>query len=141
MTGSTSRLGGISGSAGKGIYDLSMAGFEDVGAALAALRNRAGLSQEELANRMGLKGGNSVSAIESGNPRVSSIHRYLVALQCSPMDLAMALEQLSYSEEDELGQPEVREGAPVDPLDQLALDFNKTMQSLVEEVKRRSPKG
>lgn len=121
-----------------------MAGFEDVGAALALLRNRAGLSQEDLASRMGLKGGNSVSAIENGNPRISSIHRYLVALQCSPLDLSQALEQMSYSEDEPFGQPEVREAAPtmqVDPLDQLALDFNKTMQSLVEEVKRRSPKG
>lgn len=136
-----SRLGGIPGSAAKKLYDPPMAGFEDIGAALTVLRNRAGLSQEDLASRMGLKGGNSVSAIENGNPRVSSIHRYLMALQCSPMDLALELEQMSYTEEPPLGQPEVREAPAVDVLDQLAIDFNKTMQSLVEEVKRRSPKN
>lgn len=122
---------------GKGLYDLAMAGFEEVGAALAMLRNRSGLSQEELAAKMKLKRGNSVSAIETGNPRVSSIHRYLVALGRSPTELAAALAELSY--DGHVEAEEVREVAPTDPIDQFALDFIATLLALVEEVKKRSP--
>lgn len=36
---------------------------------------------------------------------------------------------------------EVREPSATDPLDELYDQFNANMRALVEEVKRRSPKG
>lgn len=116
-----------------------MASFEHVGAALAQLRKRAGISQEQLAEKLGLRGSTSVSSIETGNPRADTIARYLGAIGYGPRDLADALDALTY---DSRPTPsEVRESAPPpDPLDEKVKALIDSLQEMVAEVKSRDRK-
>lgn len=70
-----------------------MAEFAKVGLALAALRKAAGLRQRDVAERLGVRA-STVGRFEgpNGNPRATSIDRYLEAIGCTPMDLARALQ-------------------------------------------------
>lgn len=70
-----------------------MAEFAKVGLALAALRKAAGLRQQDVAERLGVRA-STVGRFEGpdGNPRATSIDRYLEAIGCTPVDLARALE-------------------------------------------------
>lgn len=72
-----------------------MPNAQSIGPALAALRERGDLTQVELGERLGITAA-SVSRLESpsGNPRASSIVRYLDALGVGFDELAAMLREL-----------------------------------------------
>jgi transcriptional regulator with XRE-family HTH domain len=70
-----------------------------IGEALAELRRDAGLSQADIARKRELADKSSVSSIETGNPRASSIVEYLDAVGRTVWDLAEKLEGKSDSHE------------------------------------------
>lgn len=72
-----------------------MTGLPPLGPALALLRQRRNLTQEAMAQRLGLAK-NSVWRLESpkSNPRQDTLDRYLRALSCGVDDLYWALEEL-----------------------------------------------
>jgi transcriptional regulator with XRE-family HTH domain len=116
-------------------YHEAVASFDHVGAALARLRKRAGINQEDLAARLGLSGSTSVSSIETGNPRANTIGRYLDAIGCTPQDLANALGELTYGAT--LGAAsEVRE-APPDPLDEKVSQLKQALDDVVLAIKEK----
>lgn len=67
----------------------------DVGQALALLRAERGLSQKELAAKLGLARETSVSSIETGNPTSRVVSGYLRALGLDYHALARALDVIA----------------------------------------------
>lgn len=108
---------------------------ETIGRALALMRETSGLTQEQLGERMGITGA-SVSRLESrtGNPRASSIARYLDALGLGFSDLAVAMRQL----DGEMPPPvEVREPEEQYPeLDELAARGAEVFRDLADALRR-----
>lgn len=74
-----------------------------VGPALRMLRERIGLVQQDLADRLGVNKG-SVSRIEqsSANPTIDTVGRYLVAAEATSEDLVEALKKLRSEPADPL---------------------------------------
>lgn len=99
------------------------------------------MTKAELARALGIEQ-SGVSALEAEGswPTTKNLDRVLNVLGATAHDLAGALDEVNGRYRQEPGH-EVREGAPPDPLDRLAEDFNAQLRALVEEVKRRSPKG
>lgn len=73
-------------------------------------------------------------------PNTRRVDEALTALGADAHDFARALDQVNRRAEPEMAL-EVREPSATDPLDELYDQFNANMRALVEEVKRRSPKG
>lgn len=133
------KIGGFEGFAGFRPYASLVVTFEDVGAALAKLRKKRGISQEELAARLNLSGSTSVSSIETGNPRADTIARYLRAIDCTPHDLADALAALSYSASGPATGAEVREVAE-DELDSKVEQFKQALDDVVLAIREKHAK-
>lgn len=110
------------------------------GPAIAWLRERAGLSKAELARALDIEQ-SGISVLESANswPTTKNLDRVLAVLGATAHDLAKALDHVN-SRSLPSGGYELREAAH-DPIDQLADRFHADLRALVEEVKRRSPKG
>lgn len=99
------------------------------------------MSKADLARALDIEqSGVSSLEAEASWPTTKNLDRVLTALGASAHDLAFALDEVN-GRARPVPEYELREGPPADPLDRLADVFNTQLRALVDEVKRRSPKG
>lgn len=123
------------------VYVAEVHPFRGCGPALNRLCRERGINQAELARKLDISpsGITALFAPDSW-PNTRRVDEVLSAIGADAHDLARALDQVNRRAQPEMAM-ELREGPPADPLDRLAEDFNAQLRALVEEVKRRSPKG
>lgn len=111
------------------------------GPALDRLCRERGFTKAELARRMSISPSGVTDLLAPDAwPNTRRIDQALAALDATVHDFARALDQVNRRVEPEMAS-EVREGPAVDPLDQHLSAVNNQLRALVEEVKRRSPRG
>lgn len=122
-------------------YGSEVHPFLGCGPALNRLCRERGINQAELARKLGISpsGVTALFAPDSW-PNTRRVDEVLAAIGANAHDLARALDQVNRRAEPEMAM-DLREGPPADPLDTIADSFNAQLRALVEEVKRRSPKG
>jgi transcriptional regulator with XRE-family HTH domain len=108
---------------------------EAIGQALSLLRAEKGISQKELASRMGLARDTSVSSIETGNPTARVVASYLRALGADYHALARAIDVVT-------ARGEVHEGPSVyaphaDPLDEKVSQLKQALDEVVLAIKEK----
>lgn len=123
------------------VYVAEVHPFHGCGPALNRLCRERGINQAELARKLNISP-SGVTALFAPDawPNTRRIDQVLAAIGANAHDLARALDQVNRRGEPEMAM-EIREGPPADPLDRMADAFNAQLRALVEEVKRRSPKG
>lgn len=111
---------------------------EDVGQALALLRAEKGLSQREMAARMGLARDTSISSIETGNPTSRVVSSYLSALGLDYHALARALDIVG-ARAGAMAGDEIREVAE-DELDSKVEQFKQALDDVVLAIREKHAK-
>lgn len=109
--------------------------LEAVGQALALLRAEKGISQKELAARMGLARDTSVSSIETGNPTARVVASYLRALGTDYHALARAIDVVTAR--NEVHESHSAYASPVDPLDEKVSQFKQALDEVVLAIKEK----
>ena len=105
-----------------------------VGARIKNIRESKGMSQDELAKRMGYKDRSSISKIEKAsddNITLDSVQKFSEVLNCSPLFLMGWGEENNESESQVSGNTE-REKKFINLFEQLDEDQQKLVQNMIE---------